>query len=352
MKILKYLFFLLLIVVIAGAIYFATKDGKYNIQSSAVIAAPQEMIFEKANEFRTWENWGPWKKDDPAMVFNYPEKTSGEGASYSWNSKDGDGSMKTITVIPYSRIEQQITFNTPLGERTSDVIWEFEEAEGGTKVVWSIQGEHPLTDKAYFAIAGYDFDEEMRKMFQRGLEGLEESVKADMKVYSISVDGVTQYSGGFYMYASSSTTLSGISAKMGQLLGQVDNFMKRENITVSGKPMTIYNQYNPEGNSAIISCAIPTTSQVIVPAESTVLCGFMPSQTAIKTVLKGNYSNLEEAWNEAMKYISENGYAPDENNPPFELYANDPGEVKNPAEWITEIYVPILAPAAAQSDSL
>ena len=168
MKILKYLFFLLLIVVIAGAIYFATKNGEYSIEQSTVIHAPKEIIFNKVNEYKTWEDWGPWKEEDPTMVFHYPEKTSGGGAGYSWNGKDEDGAMQTTKVVPYSHIEQEITFNTPLGERKSVVSWEFEDVDGGTKVIWGIQGEHPLLDKAYFAISGYNFDKDIREMFQKG----------------------------------------------------------------------------------------------------------------------------------------------------------------------------------------
>ena len=100
MKILKYLFFLLLIVFIAGAIYFATKDGNYEVEESKVIKAPVSLVFDKVNEYKTWEKWGPWKQEDPTMVFNYPEKTSGEGASYSWNGEESDGSMRTTSVIP------------------------------------------------------------------------------------------------------------------------------------------------------------------------------------------------------------------------------------------------------------
>ncbi|MEH6408473.1 MAG: SRPBCC family protein, partial [Leeuwenhoekiella sp.] len=244
MKILKYLFFLLLIVFIAGAIYFATKDGNYDVEESTVIEAPIEVVFNKINDYRTWEDWGPWKKDDPTMVFNYPENTIGKGASYSWNGEDVDGSMRTIEVVPNSSIKQDITFKTPAGERKAEVFWQFEEVDNGTRVTWALKGEHTLTDKAYFTISGYDFNADMHKMYKTGLEGLAASVKRDMEVYNINVDGITQYSGGFYMYTTASTTQKGISAKVTELLSKVTSFMQENRITMAGKPMTIYNNWD------------------------------------------------------------------------------------------------------------
>tara|TARA_R110002020_G_scaffold293535_5_gene509094 strand:+ start:14633 stop:15676 length:1044 start_codon:yes stop_codon:yes gene_type:complete len=341
MKILKYLFFLLLIVFIAGAIYFATKDGHYEVEESLVIEAPVEVVFKKVNDYRTWEDWGPWKQEDPTMVFNYPENTSGEGANYSWNGKDSDGSMLTTEVIENSIINQEITFDTPAGERKATVYWIFTPVENGTKVTWGLRGEHTITDKAYFTLTGYDFDQEMHTMYQSGLEGLSASVKRDMEVYSIKVDGITQYSGGFYMYTTAATTREAITSKIEQLLKKVQLYMEGNEITIVGKPMTIYNEWDEANGNAIISCGFPTTTRIIVPNDSEVLSGFIPAQTVLKTTLKGNYSNLYEAWGQTEDYLSDNNYEASETSPQFEIYITDPKMQPNPANWVTELYQPI-----------
>ncbi|HEA28494.1 MAG TPA: AraC family transcriptional regulator [Leeuwenhoekiella sp.] len=341
MKIIKYLFFLVLLVFIGGALYFATKDGSFQIEKSTLIEAPVPVVFKKVNDYKTWENWGPWKKNDSTMVFNYPEKTSGEGASYDWNGKDWDGSMNTTEVIPNQSIKQEINFQTPAGDRSAQVYWRFEKVDAGTKVTWGMQGEHGLVDKAYFSIFNIDFDTDTRKMFTEGLAGLRKNVEKELQVYSINVDGVTQYGGGFYMYSTTATSIEGISQKVNQLLPTVSNYMEQNNITKAGRPMTIYNSYDKTSNTAIISGAIPTTTRVIVPEDSNVLCNFMPAQTVIKTTLKGNYKNLNEAIEQGMQYITDNGYKKPNEKAIFAIYINDPEEVPNPAEWLTEIYIPI-----------
>jgi effector-binding domain-containing protein len=60
--------------------------------------------------------------------------------------------------------------------------------------------------------------------------------------------------------------------------------------------------------------------------------------------LKGKYEHLSKAYDKAQNYIAENNLQVHPTAKMFEVYANDPGEVSNPAEWLTEIYIPIVAP--------
>lgn len=127
--------------------------------------------------------------------------------------------------------------------------------------------------------------------------------------------------------------------------------MDENSISVSGNPMTIYNTYEPSENSAIISCAVPTTTRVVVPEDSEVLCGFMPAQTVVKTTLKGNYKNLGEAWSKALSYLKENDYEPAAGADQFEIYRKGPMDEPNPAEWITELYIPIETAATSSANN-
>ena len=352
MKIIKYLFFLLLLVFIGGALYFATKDGSFQVEENELIEAPVPVVFKKVNDFKTWEDWRPWKRDDSTMVFNFPKRTSGEGAGYSWNGNDWDGSIKTVAVVPDQSIKQQMNFQTPAGDQDAAVYWRFEKANEGTKVIWGVQGEHSLVDKAYQTIFKIDFDTDMRTMLTSGLAGLRQTVEKELQVYNINVDGVTQYGGGYYMYSTTATSLDAVSQKVNQLMPQVIRYMEQNSIAKAGRPMTIYNTYNKTGNTAIISCAIPTTTRVIVPEDSDVLSGFMPAQTVIKTTLKGNYKNLNEAIEKGMQYVTDSGYESAEDSTIFAIYLNDTEKVPNPAEWLTEIYIPIRSQEDPASSDL
>lgn len=343
MKILKYLFFLLLIVIIAGAIYVATKDGNFQVEESTVVNAPTSVVFNEVNNFKNWEQWGPWMDDADDIIVNYSENTIGENAGFSWKSNEmGDGSMKNSKVIPDSKIEQVLIFKSSYGESTNDVYWNFEEVEEGTKVTWGIIGKQSFMEKLAFTFMDKSFPEMIRPMYQEGLERLKEVVVEKMGTYTINVDGVTTHGGGFYMYSTTATNTSQIQIKTQQMLADVSLYMEENNISKMGNPFVLYNKWDEQNNTAIYSTGFFTPSLVITPTESTVLNGMMPVQKVIKTTLKGDYKNLKEAWEAAYKYSNKNNLPVNTDSPAFEVYSIGPDKTMNPANLVTEIYIPLL----------
>ncbi len=344
MKIIKYLFFLLLVLVIGAAAYIATIDGKFQIEESRIIDAPDELLFTTVNEFKTWEKWGPWMDDSDDMVLEYANQTSGDGASYSWKSEiQGDGNMKTIKTIPFTTIDQSITFFPPVvGETTSDVSWTFEKIEGKkTKVTWSMKGEQGFMEKMFWMTQDSTLSQNVTPMYKEGLEKLDAYVTEKMKEHTINVDGATEHGGGFYMYSATASSIAAIPQKTGEMLLAVKAYIQQNALPQTGMPFTLYNEFNEDQRTAIYSAGIPVREKVITPADSNILCGFLPRQKVIKTTLKGDYIHLKKAWETGYKYIAGNGLELNTESPAFEVYKTDPELQPNPAEWITEIYIPI-----------
>lgn len=348
MKILKYLFFLLLIGIIAISIYFGTKDGSFNIAETKVIEAPAQVVYDNVKDFKNWQTWGPWMAEDPNIQITYAEKTEGEGASYSWTSEEmGNGAMKTVKVIPGKEIDQTIEFSTPFGDSKSEVYWRFEDTEtqGETKVTWGMKGEQSFMEKVYFGLfSNEELEPGIREMYQSGLTKLDSVVTSQMDEFTVHVDGITQYEGGYYMYATTSSSMIDVGAKMGEVMGQVMGYMEANSIAQNGKPFAVYNQIDTANNSVIFSAGIPVTDRVITPAGSPVVTGFMEPVATLKTTLKGDYDNLQQAYAKANEYMAQNGLTPHPTAKMFEVYVTDPEEVPNPANYITEIYMPILTP--------
>jgi effector-binding domain-containing protein len=342
MKILKYLFFLLLIVIIAGSIYIATKDGDYQVEETKVITAPVEMVFQEVNELKNWENWEPWSAEANDMIIEYGAKTSGDSATYSWKSESaGDGEIKTIAAKPYSEIEQEIIFKTSFGESSSDVYWEFKEIENGTEVTWGIKGHQSFMEKLAFTFQEQSISEMMRPKFQKGLNNMESVILNKMDKYTINVDGVIQHGGGYYMYTTTASKISQVDEKMAPMFTEVSTYMDKNGIEKNGNPFVLYNDWNETSGTAIFSAGIFTSSEVITPAESEILNGFIPNQKVLKTTLKGDYKNLKEAWDTAYKYIAENDLEVIEDAQNFEVHLTSPDQVANPAKWITHLYIPV-----------
>lgn len=332
---------------IGGAIYFATKDGSFDVAITKDINAPAEVIYNNVKDFKNWEAWGPWMTQDENIELNYAEKTEGEGASYSWKSDVlGDGSLKTTRVIPNKEIIQEMILNASTGDINSTMIWKFEETEtpGATKVTLEINGEKSFLQKVYANFKDENLEASLGNMYEQGLNNLEAVAIEEMKKFTVNVDGIAQHGGGYYMYNTTSANMSDIGAKMGAMMGQVMGYMDANNIPTAGQPFTLYNQIDEANGTVIFSACIPVRDRVITPEGSTVVCGFMEPVSALKTTLKGNYENLTEAYAQAQAYMAKNAIQPHPTSKMFEVYVTDPGEVPNPANYITEIYMPVLVP--------
>lgn len=342
MKILKYLFFLLLIAIIAGAIYVATKDGEYHIQETKVINAPNEMVFQEVNEFKKWKNWDPWSAEADDIIIKYGTKTSGDSAVYIWKSETvGDGNIKTVSAKPFSEIEQELKFENTFGESTGKAYWEFNEVEEGTELTWGLKGNQSFMEKLAFTFQDKSISEMMRPKFQTGLNRLEQVVLNKMEKYTINVDGIIQHGGGYFMYTTTASKISQVDEKMGAMFAEVSSYMDKNNIEKSGNPFILYNEWNKTTGNAIFSAGIFTPSEVITPAESEILTGFLPNQRVLKTTLKGDYKNLLEAWQAAYDYIETNDLEVAENSRNFEVHLNSPENIANPAQWVTHLYIPV-----------
>ncbi len=341
MKILKYLLFLLLIAIIAGSIYVATKDGAYKIEETRVINAPAPLLFNEVNDFSTWKNWSAWKNGDD-IIIELSEEPQGQGAVMSWKSTEmRDGTITNTEVIPFSTIQQQLDLDIRIGESGSDMYWIFEPSNEGTQVTWGIEGNQSFKEKLSYILQDQDLNEIFRPKLEEGLEGLEREIIRQMELYSINVDGVTQHGGGYYMYTTTATRMNEVNQKAAEMIEQVSLYMENNNISISGKPFVIYNQRDEQNGTTIFSAAVPTPSQMITPAGSPVLAGYLEPQKVVKTTLRGNRKNALEAWEATYSYIQENGYQVDPEGTPFEVYITNPADEQNPARLVTEIYIPI-----------
>ncbi|MDP5081385.1 MAG: GyrI-like domain-containing protein [Winogradskyella sp.] len=337
MKTLKYILLLLLILIIGFSIYIAVQPNSFSVTRTKTINAPQAVVYNNVIDFKNWQAWNSWVEADPEMTITLPKKTEGIGGSYAWEDSDGVGTMKTTHANPNSSITQEMQFGD---FPKSDVTWNFKSNDDGTtEVTWNIVGKDlPFGFKAFTIFMG-GMEKQIGPYYERSLVLLDSILQAEMKVYTVKVNGITEYGGGFYMYKTTAASPTNISQLMSKQYGEILTYMAQNNIKQTGMPFTIYDEPDANGN-VIMSNAIPVLSKVLIDNSSEVLCGYIPKTETLKTTLKGNYTNLSEAWTKAYKYMSDNNLEQSDLKP-FEIYQNDPGEFPNPADWITEIYIPI-----------
>ncbi len=341
MKIFKYILFLILIAVIGICIYIAVQPNTYTVSRSISIKAPSEVIYNNVIDYKNWPAWSAWIEDDPDIKLSFPDQTKGVNGAYSWQDSNGEGSLTTTKAIPYTQIQQKMRYgNYP----PADINWDFKtNNNGSTTVTQTMSGNNlPFKFKAYTAFNG-GMEQQVGPQYERSLKKLDSIVNASMKVYSITVNGITNHSGGYYLYSTSSCKINEVSSKIQDIKLTLDNYVKENYISTAGTPFIYYIKWDKANNAAIFSYCIPTTEKIIT-TNNEILTGQLPAFTAVKTTLKGDYTNLEEAWGKTMTYIKEQGYTFTQEGPMLEVSKITPTDTANPANWITEIYVAIAQP--------
>lgn len=311
MKFLKYLLFLVLIAFIGMAIYVAVQPNEFEVRETKTIDAPKAVVFQTVAD-TTDVDWSSF-----------------------WKTSE---TLQTTSKHPNDSIQQTFT-STRI--KHSELKWQFEStSDGATKVIRTLESDNvSFMTKAKFALFGGQV-EELSSQFKNDLDNLDKKVAASMAVYSIKINGITEYGGGFYLYKSISSNASNKKATMEKQFAEINKFMDVHNITASSMPLTLYIEMDPENGNVIMSNAIPVSERVIVAEDSNILSGYMERTKAVKVTLRGNYTNHKEAWHSARKYLKDNGLVASDSSP-FEIYKNDPSKIPNPAQWITEIYIPI-----------
>ncbi|MCB0382095.1 MAG: SRPBCC family protein [Psychroserpens sp.] len=338
MKVFKYILFLILILIIGFAIYIAVQPNSFHVERTRTIPAPAAVIYNNISDFKNWEAWSSWVEEKPETVITLSNQTKGVGGSYTWEDEDGIGTMKTVAAVPNSSMTQEMQFaDFPVNE----VRWKLiPNKDGTTDVTWTIDGKNlPFLFKAYTTVMG-GMENLIGPKYERGLELLEDILIQEMKVYSISVEGVTQHSGGFYLYNSTSCKMEDFKVKMQEMFPKIGGYALANNIQMAGSPFVIYHKWDEVNDTVMFSCAIPTSSR-FETTEPDVLTGQLESFKAVKTILKGDYENLKEAWTKTMNYIQTNHLEQTETGPMIESYLTDPTVTPNPADWLTEIFIAI-----------
>lgn len=149
---------IVVVLLIAGVLVFAaTKPDVFQVKRSAAIKAPPEKIFALINDFKQWGAWSPWEEKDPGMKRSFSTITAGKGATYAWDGDRnvGKGSMEITEALPSSQIRLKLDFETPF-EAHNIVNFTLEPHDGGTQVIWLMEGPVPFFGKIIHVFINMD----------------------------------------------------------------------------------------------------------------------------------------------------------------------------------------------------
>lgn len=126
-----------------------------------------------------------------------------------------------------------------------------------------------------------------------------------------------------------------ISDALAGIFGPVFQFATANGIPFAGPPTTRYVSFGP--GLVTIEAGMPVAGAP--EGEGEILLGTLVGGTVASTVHKGPYDSLSLGYEAIQKWMMENNE--ESGGAPWEVYITDPGEVPDPAEWLTEIIHPL-----------
>ncbi len=341
MKIVKYIFLLLLLTVIAVSVFIATQDGKYDIKEDRIINVPKAVLYNYINEYRNWENVGILTGSDTSAVYTYTERTSGTGAQMSWKNNSSTGMVETVKLSENDSILQKAVIDN----LKSDISWSFKDTLKSTKVTVRVKGDLSFTEKANALLrGGGNVNKAMEASIEKGLTNLNNFLINELAVNNVEVKGIVSKTAVFYIGHAVTSKIEDINRKSSEFFPKLLGFMKKNKIVKNGSPFILYRNYDKALGSASYMICIPIKEEMFTSPGSEYEGGKIAKFNALKTTLKGDYSHLPKAWDAAKAYITEKGLQENTTGTYVELYSKGVLKSKRPSEWITDLYIPIGPP--------
>ncbi|MFC2087107.1 GyrI-like domain-containing protein [Bacteroidota bacterium] len=322
-------------IILIYIIWMASLKGSYHIRRSRIMKQPIDNVWPMVYDLRNWVKWSPWLSAEPTAKINYKGREEGEGAMYDWQGElVGSGEMEHLKIKENKRIDQEVRFTKPWKSK-SGVYWEFEKKEEGVEVTWGMKGKMPFL----FRFMTRQMEPMIGMDYERGLKMMNELLEKGKVSSHIEIEGVVDSQEISYIGQRTSSKKDEISSSMQKIIGDLSTYAKEKQL----EPVSVISVYHtfdfPKDD-------IDYTSGIEVP-EDTPLDkeefhkGKIPATKAVKVIFKGDYENLPNGWSAAFSYQRYKKLKMNKKIAPFEIYRNNPGEVPNPDDWITEIYIPV-----------
>ena len=337
MRIIKYLFLLVLLSLVALSIFIATQKGEFNIERSKIINCSKSSVYNYINDYKNWEDFGSWMTDDPEIKITYAEKTFGPGASYKWEGNDGNGEMKTLFVKENDSISQKMVFN----DSPSSINWSFKDTIGGTKVTWRTKGKMGFLFKIYAALKGGP-NKIIGDMYEKSLNNLDKALDYEVNTYSVKENGLVKRPTIYYLGQTLTCEIDKVSKNTKIVIPKITTFCEQNSIDINGKPFIIYHTVDLIKKITKVTISLPIAKEIFISPGSDISSGKFEANQAVKTTLYGDYSHIQKAMDKTNAYLNTKQLKADPSIAYIQIFAIDKNEVKNASKWVTEFYIPLL----------
>ena len=341
MRIIKYLFLLFLLSLVALTIYIATKKGNFTVESSKVINSPKASVFNYVNDLKNWPKFSSWVLSDNSIKSSFSPVTIGKESSFTWEGINDTGTIQTLHTKENDSIVQKMEFN----KTTSEVYWSFKDTVGGTKVTWKSVGkmDFMLKISSFFNLGP---KRSLSKTYEKSLVNLDRKLDFENSTYSVKINGIVKKTDTYYLKQSFTSKISDIAQNANAVFPKIITFCKQNSIVQNGKPFIIYHTYDTIKNLTRVSFCVPIKDQIFTSEGSDILAGKLVGFEALKTSLNGNLIYRNKALAETNAYKTAKNIQTGSTFSHLEIFTKGKNDNLSPSKWLTEIYFPITPKAA------
>jgi len=334
MKILKYLLYILLALVVIGVILGLVGPKSYRVERSAVIAATPDVVWPYTSSLKKYQEWSPWAKKDTNMVLEYTGTDGTVGSGLKWEgNKDVDKGEQTLTsLVPGKSSETQLKFYMPWGVGESTSYMNLEPVPEGTKMTWGIKGDNDFIGKIFDSLM--NMDKAMGKDFEEGLANLQAVVASGPKEAKMDYQvNPGQYPVGKYLAVHKTLPMSEISSFYAKNVPAIMTEIQKAKVEVTGPPSGIYYTWDEEKGVTDMAAAVGILGILKAPAGMEVI--IVPASKSLTIEYKGGYGKMVDAHmamdshrkNNKLEFLA----------PVIEEYMTGPGTEPDSNKWVTKI---------------
>lgn len=330
MKIVKYILLLLVLAVIALTVFIATQSSDYKISKSKEIELPRHTVFNYLNDFKNFEQWQAF--NEGASSFKLDSLTKGSNAGISWNNNH----LKNDNVYANDSLIQTLTRS----EGTSHVKWTLNTSTKGTNLLLEVSGEMDFITKfKSFFLGG--IDKINGAVYEKTLNNINHHLIEEYSKFNIKNEGIVLINETYYIKQIVNSNIDELGDKIFTSMKTMKIFCEQNDLKVNGDAFTLFENINFSTGDVNYWVCLPITTEIFTNEASDITGGKLESFYAYKTILTGDYSHSDKAWDENKKGLVENKLTTNFKAKPISIYKKSILESNKPSEWITEILTPV-----------
>lgn len=330
MKVLKYIFFFILLAFIALTVFIATQNSNYTITKTKEIELPKHTIFNYLSNLKNFENWQVF--DEGTVNFNLDSISKGENAEIKW----ANNQLKNKNIYPTDSLIQSLIQN----EISSNLKWKLETTKKGTLVTLIVNGEVDFITKFKAFFQG-GIEKINSPVFEKTLNSLNHHLIEEYSKFEIKNEGIVVIEEAFFVKKLISSSIENLGEQIFKTMENMTLFCKENDLIINGNPYTVFESVNFNTGIVTYGVCLPITTEIFTNEGSDISGGKSERFYAYKTILTGDYSHSDKAWEKNKIGITENKLSVNSSIKPISIFKKSLLDSNKPSEWITEILTPV-----------